>query len=175
MTPYLISENGRVPDAWLAAERTDSLSHALGENPTLVSSLVHGGVGAACGAGLGAVAGLLWWPAHVGMLAIAAGGTLGTVAAAHGWQAGERVAEQIGLPETPPTKIEMVGEQLHDIVTTSTGSMLLDTAIGAGVGYAISPALIWVIAGAALAGLGGIAGVALLAGAAVVSRQDARR
>ena len=172
MTPFVMSASGRVPDAWMAAERADGLAHALGENPTLVSSLVHGGVGAACGAGLGAVAGLVWWPAHIGALALAAGGTLGTVAAAHGWQAGERVAEQIGLPEHPPTLLEKVGEQVHDVATTSTGSMLLDTAIGAGVGYAISPALVWILAGAALAGLGGIAGLALLAGAAVVSKRQ---
>jgi len=50
--------------------------------------------------------------------------------------------------------------------------MLLNTAIGAGVGYAISPALVWILAGAALAGLGGIAGLALLAGAAVVSKRE---
>jgi hypothetical protein len=177
MTPFVMTPEGRQPATWLALPeppREDGLAQALGENPTLVSSLVHGGVGAAAGASLGALAGLVWWPAHVGALALTAGGALGTVAAAHGWQAGERVAEQIGMPEVEPTPLEVVGAHVHDVVTTSTGSMLLDTAIGAGVGYALAPSLIWILAGAALAGLGGIAGIALLAGAAVATQQSRR-
>ena len=145
------------------------LAYALGANPSLVSGLVHGGVGAVCGASLGTLVGLAFWPAHVGALTVVAGTTLAAMAAQSGRQAGDRVAEQIGLPAADPTRMEIVGAGAHDVLTTSTGSMAADALIGAAVGYALAPTMAWVIAGAVLGGLGGIAGILLLAGAHIVS------
>ncbi len=143
----------------------DALSGVLGQHPALVSSAVHGGFATACGASVGAVAGVLFWPAHVAALTFACAGILGTAGAVHGWQLGERVREQIGLPEEPSSRMQMVGATAHDVITTSTGSMMLDAAIGGVIGYALSPTVVWVVAGALLAGLGGLAGILLLAGA----------
>jgi hypothetical protein len=166
-----MTEGGRNQGAWIVAPPEDGLADVLGKNPALVSGAVHGGIGAACGAVVGTAAGLLWWPAHVGMLALGAGAGLGTVAAAHGWQVGKRVEEQMGLPERDPTKLEVAGAQVHDVLTTSTGSMVLDAALGGAVGYALSPTLVWILAGVALASLGGLGGIALLAGAHILSQR----
>lgn len=163
MTDFVMTSGGR-DKTWVVDER-DGLAHMLGENPSLVSGAVHGGLGALAGAGVGALAGAAFFPAHVGLLALAGAGALGSVAATHGYQVGERVGEVMGLPEHEPTRLEMVGEVVHDTVTASTGSLLVDAAIGAGIGYVISPTLAWAIAGAVLAGLGGVVGLGILAGA----------
>jgi hypothetical protein len=170
--PFVMTEGGRNQGTWIVAPPEDGLADVLGKNPALVSGAIHGGIGAACGAVVGTAAGLLWWPAHVGMLALGAGTGLGTVAAAHGWQVGRRVEEQMGLPEREPTKLETAGAQVHDVLTTSTGSLVVDAAIGGAVGYALSPTLVWILAGLALASLGGIGGIALLAGAHILSKRQ---
>lgn len=143
----------------------DALAKMLGDRPMLVSGVVHGGVGTVCGASLGALTGALLMPAHIAALTVVGAGILGTVGAIHGRHLGERVREQIGLPDSAPGRIEAVGAVAHDVITTSTGSVLLDAAIGGAVGYALSPTIAWVLAGALLASLGGIAGLLILAGA----------
>jgi hypothetical protein len=167
---YLIPHARRAAIARQAAEHDQyGLAHALARDPSLVSSLVHGGVGAVVGAGVGTMVGLAVWPAHVGAFTLAAGGALGMLAAQHGQQAGDRVAEQLGMQAAEPTKLEIVGATVHDALTTSTGSMTVDALIGGAVGYALAPKLAWVLAGALLGGVGGIAGILVLAGAHIVS------
>ena len=154
---------------------SDRLTAALSENPPLVSSAVHGGfgvaMGTAAGMAVGALTGLVWLPAHVGAIALAGGVLVGAAAAAHGWNVGDRVREQIGLPQSPPTPLEMVSGQAHDMLTTSTGSLLVDAAIGGLVGYALVPSIGWVLAGILLVGLAGLGGVALLVGGRLVQKQ----
>jgi hypothetical protein len=165
---FVMTAGGRASDSWVV-EHQDGLAHMLGENPSLVSGAVHGGLGAVAGAGVGAVAGAMLFPAHVGLLALAGAAGGGALAGVHGYQVGERVGEAMGMPDHPPTRLEQVGEKVHDVVTASTGSLAVDALIGAGVGYVIVPTLGWAIAGAILAGLGGVVGLGLLAGAHVVS------
>jgi hypothetical protein len=168
VTDYVMTAGGR---SFWVVEHQDGLAHMLGENPSLVSGAVHGGLGTLAGAGVGAIAGAVFFPAHVGLLALAGGAGLGAVASVHGYQVGERVGESIGLPDHEPTKLEMVGEKVHDVVTASTGSLVVDAAIGAGIGWVISPTVGWMIAGALLAGLGGVVGLGVLAGAYVVAQK----
>lgn len=61
----------------------------------------------------------------------------------------------------PPTYVGA----LNALVSTSTGSVLVDAGIGAGVGYLLAPTAgrtAYTVAGALLGGLGGIFGLALL-------------
>lgn len=63
---------------------------------------------------------------------------------------------------------------VHDLATSSTGSTLLDAGVGAAVGYALAPAAarraVWVGAGALLGALGGVLGLGLVAGYALLRR-----
>lgn len=55
--------------------------------------------------------------------------------------------------------------QLSSLVSTSTGSVIIDAGVGAGVGYLLAPVATrttYTVAGALLGGLGGIFGLALL-------------
>lgn len=171
--PVLSAEwsDGAIGQEALVPVQKDALARAFGEKPALVSGVLHGGIGSAVGATAGALAGLLLWPAHIGALALAGGAGVGSVAAAYGWQAGDRVRSQVGLPEGGPTKIGMLAGYAHDALTVSTGSLILDTAVGGVVGYALTPTFGWTLAGSVLTGLGGVVGLGLLAGANLISKR----
>lgn len=65
-------------------------------------------------------------------------------------------------------------ELVSGVLSGSTGSVLWDAALGGGVGYLLAPAhakLGITLAGAALAGLGGVLGLSLLVGYTVFSKR----
>ena len=63
---------------------------------------------------------------------------------------------------------------LHDAFSASTGSVILDAGVGAGLGYALAPAaskhLVWAGVGALAGGLGGVFGIGLLTAYALIRR-----
>ena len=127
-----------------------------------MQTAVGAAIGGVCGAGLG-----LLVPAKAGLITLAGASAVGARVAAKGLSDGAELDQFLN-----PDKIvhTTMGSETHNVLTASTGSTLLDAGLGAGIGYLLYPSLGFAMAGAFLAAVGGVAGIALLVGYRIAVR-----